>query len=395
MTYPDIRSKSGKTPFPIGLIGRKINVEMKLLNPVSRCLLFFILLGWPGSIAASRAAEARLEPVFQDGLSQFTGVAVSKTGRMFINYPRWQGPHEFDVVEVHSNGIAQPFPDKDWNTWQKNESGSNKWVCVQAVYVDDQDNLWVVDPAAPEMESVQGNGSKLVKIDLKKNLVSRIYNFSELAGKNSYINDVRVDTVSNIAYLTESKEGGIVVLDTESGNARMVLRKAPSVQSDPNHQFMVGGAELQRNGKPMKVNSDGIALSPDRQWLYFKPLSDLKLYRIRTADLRNALATGADVTDKVQDLGANFTTSDGMIFDPKGNLYLSDMEHDAIVQVTPALKLQVIAHDPKRLLWPDTFAWSPDGWLYVTCSQIQNMPWSHNGRSTRNAPYQIFKLKVE
>jgi sugar lactone lactonase YvrE len=110
--------------------------------------------------------------------------------------------------------------------------------------------------------------------------------------------------------------------------------------------------------------------------------------------LRDALVTGADVSKKVEDLGANFTTSDGMTFDQRGNLYLSDMEHDAIVQVTPALKLQVIAHD-KRLSWPDTFAWSPDGWLYVTCSQIQNMPWFHNGRSTRTTPYEIFKLKVE
>jgi len=63
--------------------------------------------------------------------------------------------------------------------------------------------------------------------------------------------------------------------------------------------------------------------------------------------------------------------------------------------VTPALKLQVIAHDSKRLLWPDTIASSPDGWLYVSFSQIPNMPWSHNGRSTRNTPYEIFKLKVQ
>ena len=358
---------------------------------------FFVILGGLFLLivaVSARAADAQLVPVFQDNLSQFTGVAVSKTGRMFVNYPRWQGPHDSDVVEVRSNGIAQPFPNKDWNTWQKDQSGSNKWVCVQAVYVDDHDQLWVVDPAAPEMESVEGNGAKLVRIDLKNNQVARIYNLTELAGKNSYLNDVRVDTVSNIAYLTESKEGGIVVLDTETGNARVVLRKAPCVEADPNHQLMIDGAELQRNGKPMKVNSDGIALSPDRQWLYFKPLSDTKLYRVRTADLRDALATGADVSKKVVDLGANFTTSDGMIFDQRGNLYLGDLEHGAIVQVTPALKLQVIAHD-KRLLWPDTFAWSPEGWLYVACSQIQNMPWSHNGRSPRNTPYSIFKLKVE
>jgi sugar lactone lactonase YvrE len=339
-------------------------------------------------------AEAKLVQVYSDNLSQFTGVALSKTGRMFVNYPRWQGPHEYDVAEVHSNGIAQPYPDKDWNSWEKGQGGSNKWVCVQAVYVDDQDQLWVVDPGAPEMETVEDNSAKLVKIDLASNRVARIYNLTDLAGKDSYLNDVRVDTAANIAYLTESKQGGIVVLDTQSGNARMVLRKEPPVLADPNHKFIVGGGELQRYGKPMKGNSDGIALSPDRQWLYFKPLSDTKLYRIRTADLRDALASGADVEKKVEDLGVNFTASDGMIFDKKGNLYLSDMEHDAIVRVTPALKLQVVAHD-QRLIWPDTFALSPDGWLYVTCSQIQNMPWSHNGRSTRTTPYAIYKLKVD
>jgi sugar lactone lactonase YvrE len=366
--------------------------EPSIFSIRSRRVFFIFILCLTGFFA--RATDSQLTSVFQDNLSQFTGVALSKTGRMFVNYPRWQGPHDSDVVEVQSNGIAKPYPDKDWNTWDKNQSGSNKWVCVQAVYVDDKDQLWVVDPAAPEMETVQGNGAKLVRIDLKSNQVVRIYNLTELAGKNSYLNDVRVDTVSNIAYLTESKEGGIVVLNTDTGNARMVLRKEPSVQSDPNHQFMVDGAELQRNGKPMKINSDGIALSPDRQWLYFKPLSDTKLYRIRTADLQNALTTGADVGKNVEDLGPNFTCSDGMTFDNQGNLYLSDMEHNAIVQINPARKLEVIAHD-KNLIWPDTFAWSPDGSLYVTCSHIQEMPWFHNGRSTRTTPYTIYKLKVE
>src|SRR5690348_1410379 len=94
------------------------------------CLVFLWLAAWAG-----HAADSQLVQVFQDNLSQFTGVALSKSGRMFVNYPRWQGPHDFDVVEIQSNGIARPFPDKEWNSWDKNQSGSNKWVCVQAVYV--------------------------------------------------------------------------------------------------------------------------------------------------------------------------------------------------------------------------------------------------------------------
>ncbi len=355
-------------------------------------LLFSWLL--TAAFGCFAAESPQLVTVFQDNLSQFTGVAVSKTGRMFVNYPRWQGPHDVDVAEVKTNGVQQPFPDKDWNTWEKNQSGSNKWVCVQAVYVDDKDELWVVDSGAPGMESVQDTGAKLVRFDLGKDRVIRNYNLTDLAGRDSYLNDVRVDTSNHMAYLTESKEGGIVVLDTDSGKARAVLRRESPVLSDPNHRFMIDGAEFQRDGKPMKVNSDGIALSTDKQWLYFKPLTDTKLYRIRTQDLRDALASGADVQGKVSDLGTNFTTSDGMIFAPSGNLYMGDIERSAIMRVTPDLKSNVVVQD-KRLIWPDSFAWSSDGWLYVSCSQVQNMAWSHNGRSTRTTPYTIYKLRVE
>jgi sugar lactone lactonase YvrE len=127
---------------------------------------------------------------------------------------------------------------------------------------------------------------------------------------------------------------------------------------------------------------------------YYKALSDTKLYRIPTQALRDTGLGKKELASKVEDLGSNFTTSDGMIFDQQGGLFLSDSEHDAIVRLDPDLKPKTVAHD-ERLIWPDTFAWSPDGWLYVTCSQIQTMPWSHNGVSTRTTPYTIYKLKVE
>jgi len=42
----------------------------------------------------------QLELVFSDDTYQLTGVAVSKEGRLFTNYPLWPGPHKYDVVEV-------------------------------------------------------------------------------------------------------------------------------------------------------------------------------------------------------------------------------------------------------------------------------------------------------
>jgi sugar lactone lactonase YvrE len=339
------------------------------------------------------AEETKLTSIFEDKNCQFTGMAYSPSGRLFVNYPRWEDPHQFDLVEV-IRGVGRPYPDTNWNSWTAKENGSNKWVCVQGIYVDDTNRLWVVDPAAPKMEKVVPNSAKLVCIDLKTDHVLRSYNLTDVAGTNSYLNDVRVDTHTKTAYLTESKNGGIVVVDLDSGDARLVLAKHNSVKTDPNYKFTINGAELMRNGKPFKGNSDGIALSPDHLWLYYKPLSDTKLSRIHTADLRNADLSPGDLEKKVENLGANFTASDGMIFDHQGNIYLSDAEHDSIVRVTPDLKWEAIAHD-RRLMWPDTFAFAPSGSLCVTCSQIQNMAWCHDGKSNRTTPYTIYRLAIE
>jgi hypothetical protein len=46
----------------------------------------------------------------------------------------------------------------------------------------------------------------------------------------------------------------------------------------------------------------------------------------------------------------------------------------------------------KRLLWPDTLSWGPHRELYVTASQIENMPRFNNGVSTRTEPYKLWKI---
>ena len=359
---------------------------------------FILLLLWlaGAALVLGMAVEPQLAPVFQDKDHQFTGVAISKKGRMFVNYPRWESPHQLDLTEVSADGRQKPYPNLGWNSWDRGDSGSNRWVCVQAVWVDDQDNLWVVDPASPQMEGVQGDGAKLVEIELTNDQVRAVYNLTDVVGRHSYLNDVRVDTATRTAYLTESQNGGIVVVDLASGQARLVLKGTDFVRADNQRAVMIDGTALNRNGKPFVGQSDGIALSPDRQWLYFKPLSDVKLCRVRTADLRNPNLGESDLEKRTYDLGNKFSASDGLIFDKQGNLYLSDMENDAIMRVTPGpnAELKVVVHDKEKLIWPDTFSWFPDGSLCVSCSQIQNMAWCHNGKSTRTTPYTIYKLKV-
>jgi sugar lactone lactonase YvrE len=169
--------------------------------------------------AIASAAELREVASFTD--KQITGVGVStKSGRIFVNFPYWSDDHSISVAEI-VNGQPKAFPDEEWN---RPGPASSHFVCVQSVVVDDRDNLWVLDPAAPKMQEVVKEGPKLVKIDLATNQVVQTIPFGEdVAPKKSYLNDVRIDTRTNTAFITESARGAIIVVDLKNSKARRLL----------------------------------------------------------------------------------------------------------------------------------------------------------------------------
>ncbi|MFC5873306.1 Sugar lactone lactonase YvrE [Chryseobacterium arachidis] len=338
--------------------------------------------------------NTQLEEVFSDSTYQLTGVAVAKDNRVFVNYPYWLDTHSYSVVEV-KDGKPVPYPDVEWNSFKKGEDGQNKFVTVQSVVTDDKGFLWVVDAAGIGLGKVYQHSSKVVKINLATNKIEKIYRFPEnVVNEDVYINDIRVDNENGFAYLSNSNTGGIVVLNINTGDSRLVLANSPSVKSDPNYHFSPLGTELKKgDGSLLKVNSDGIALTPDNQYLYYKPLTDNRLYRIKTDLLRDFKTNEVVLNKSVEDLG-KFITTDGMIFDKKGNLYLGDLEKNSIVKITPDLKMQTIVEDDEKLIWPDSYSISDDGYLYISNSQIQLMPWFHNGKEQFKKPFKVFRIKI-
>jgi len=338
--------------------------------------------------------NAQLEQFFADSIYQLTGVAVAKDNRVFVNYPYWLDNHSYSVVEV-KNGKLFPYPDPEWNSFKKGEDGKNKFVTVQSVVTDDKGFLWVVDAAGIGLGKVYQQSNKVVKINLATNKIEHIYRFPQnVAGEDVYLNDIRIDNKNGFAYLTNSNTGGIVVLNINSGESRLVLTNSSSIKSDPNYHFSPLGPELKKgDGSLLKVNSDGIALTPDNQYLYYKPLTDNRLYRIKTDGLRDFKTPDKVLENNVEDLG-KFVTSDGMIFDKKGNLYLGDLEKNSIVKITPDLKMHTVVQDDEKLIWPDSYSISDDGYLYISNSQIQLMPWFHNGKVKFKKPFKVFRIKI-
>jgi sugar lactone lactonase YvrE len=346
---------------------------------------------------AGQNGAAELTEVFTDANFQLTGVTIAKSGRLFLNYPRWSDHYVNAVVEIQKDRTVKPYPDELWNRWSGKAGDAGKqFVCVQSVVVDDNEVLWVVDSGAPLMGPALVAGAKLVSIDLKGNQVSHIYTFGpDVIKPNSYLNDVRIDNRRRFAYMTDSGEGGIVVVDLASGKAHRALDGHASVMAQEGTTLTIDGKKLLgADGKPPKINSDGIALSPDREYLYYQALTGKTLYRVKTAALRDAnksKAAVAAVAAAVEKVADTFPV-DGLWMDKQGNIYLSGLEQKGVLRMTPDKKIESMATDD-RLEWPDTFTQAADGTMYVSASHINESPRFNGGKEARKLPYGVFKFK--
>lgn len=341
-------------------------------------------------------APATLTPIAQSSNKQWTGVAVSSTGRVFVNSPHSHPDHTWSVAELKPDGSLTPFPDANTNLPFTTTNPINHWVCVQSVHVDAKDRLWVLDTGNPLLYGVIPSGAKLWATDLRDPKADGfIFIFPpDIAKPNSYLNDVRVDVTLDIAYITDSGIGGLIVLDLKTDKAIRRLDGHPSVLAEAITPI-IDGREVRHTSGPMKgqpprIHSDGIALSPDRNYLYWQALTGRTLYRIKTSILRDAALSDSAVAAAVENLGPTVMT-DGIEFDANGNLYFSALEKNAIVVRTPDGTLSTHIQDP-RLSWPDSFALGPKNTMYVTTAQIHRTSWFAPDGSMPTTPYQLFSF---
>jgi sugar lactone lactonase YvrE len=320
---------------------------------------------------------------------QPTGVAISQTDRIFVNFPRHAQIPSPSVGELR-DGALIPYPDAQMNAWdgQPGDSARRCFVCAHTVHVDAGDTLWILDPANPGHAGVVPGGAKLVKVDLATNLVSRIYTFDgDVAPAGSYLNKVRI--ARGHAFITDSDLGALVVLDLETGKARRVLESEPCTKAEP-------GVSLAIDGQLVKfppVHADGIAIDPGFEHVYFKALIGRTIYRVAVSALLEPTLSPADLGRRVETVAISEPTG-GMEFDSQGNLYLTGVQEDAIKVLRPNGHIEFFAR-AVDFLWPDTIAISRAGDLVFTASQLHLMPGYNDGVDRRTPPYKIFRLKLQ
>jgi hypothetical protein len=307
---------------------------------------------------------------------RWTGIAVADDGRVFVNFPRWSDDVPVSVLVVGSDGSRKPFPDREWNGWKPGDDPARAFVCVQSVHIDRRGDLYVLDPANPKFAGVVPGGPKLLRFSTDGGPPKRIYRLGgDVAGPESYLNDVRVTADGSTAYITDSGRPGLVVVDLVQGSARRRLDQHPALSST-GAVLSFDGRAWTREGRAPHIHSDGIALHPDDDRLYLHALTASALYEL---DL-DALRRGNTQIRRV----ASSAPVDGMLMLPDGRLLLTGLE-DRTIRVYTEGPIRNLLRDP-RLVWPDSLARGPNGWVYVTTARI------HEGDAP-TGPFGVYRFR--
>ncbi len=315
-------------------------------------------------------------------------VAVNQDGRVFLTLHPEARP-EFNVVEL-VDGEVIPFPSAEW---QPDGIQEKSFQEVLSIRIDQQNRLWALDTGS------HGIGQpRLLAFDLSSGALVHEYDFpSSIFGLGSHANDFQVSPDGLYLYISDAsilaKTPALIVYSVEKRESRRILENDASVKS--------GHYEPVVQGRPMTVAGiftinpgvDGIALSRDGETLFYASVSGDMLYKLPTRHLKYAQANNKILAGFVEPVGRK-TMTDGMTTDNQNNVYLTDIEHSAIIRMNDQGERTTLLKTDK-LRWPDGFSFGPDGYLYITNSALHEVIGRLPSDVKKQAPYPVYRIKTD
>jgi sugar lactone lactonase YvrE len=306
-------------------------------------------------------------------------IAVGADGTVFFTFhPDGDPPHAVMQLRDGTPVPVAPPPNAPFQS-------------VLSLRIDRQGRLWTLD------HGNYGRGQpRLTAFDPRSGRELQHYDFpSGVAGLLSMLNDFQVDPAGEHIYIAEASPiagtPAIVVYDVGARTSRRLLDGHPSVRTE-DYRIQAPGRDMTLLGLfTLRIGVDTIALDRRGEWLYYGPVTGGTLYRVRTADLNDTSLSPEALGARVEAYAPK-PISDGASSDDQGRIYLTDPEHSAVLAIEPDRRLRTLVKDPK-LRWPDGLSFGPDGWLYVTCSALQDVLFRSAASREAHKPYQIYRFK--
>jgi len=343
------------------------------------------------------AAPSNLEVVAKFESSRPGNPTVTPEGRIILSMQPLDGP-EFRVVELMANGNLKPFPTLDWADGP--EKGKVGLASVIGVDTTADGVVYILDMGS------QTSPAQIVAWDSVNNkLVKNIKVDKSVMVGNSFLQDFALDTKRNMMYIADTTLGNLVgesksafvVVDLETGKARRVLESQAELMS-PKHTVVINdsvmGAKREDGSKvPLYLGLNPITIDEQNEWVYFGTVNGDKVYRIPAAILADEKASTEKQAESIE-FFSDKKPSDGMIIGPKGNIYVGDVEKNAIA-VTNKAGYNIVAQDNQLLDWADGFSIDKEnGYLYITQNQLHLHPALNEGEEGSSKPYHLLRMKL-
>lgn len=285
---------------------------------------------------------------------------ISADGRMFLSMSPL-GASTVKLYEQLEDGTLVEFPSKEINA---------SLGAVITARVTDDGIMWILDLGKRNFIGWNINTNELVK---------EIVLPEDVLVEHSFLQDYALDQKRNRAIIADMSQADLksapvpafIIVDLESGDAKRVAQGHSALMPE-----IDGGLAL-----------NPITIDQNYEYVYFGALNGRTIYRVPAASFDG---DGSSVVDSIEKHSEK-SFSDGMTIDNAGNIYVADIEANAVGHSTPE-GFSTIAPVPEGESWPDGFAFGTDGYLYVTVNQLDRTK-AVSGSETGTGNYSLMRLK--
>lgn len=357
------------------------HTRQRTMNANFLCLLLACLL-------LSACQDEEIHYVTENGTTiervaesewQWSSLAITKEQRIFVAFPRCEDNVALSVGEITDQRI-KPYPNPKINQFRTGDNVDNpSFISVQALWTGLNNRLWILDAANPQKKGIQSTGPVLYAIDLESNTIEKTFQFpaSTYSNHSSFSNLIICES-KNIAYIADSGDGAIVILDIHTGKYKKRLIKDPSTKAETNSLFVNASKWVQR------IHVHCLSLDRTGDVLYYMPVSGYHLYKIPTAALLNNDIPEDELSRFVQRV-ALVGASQNILHWDDNTLLFSNIENNGIGKLEREEEFSFLVQH-KEFSWISDLQ-RVDSTLYCITSQKHLPP----GQRTH---YKLFKISL-
>lgn len=348
------------------------------------------------AILFNTAQAADLEVVAQLEGTRPGNITVTEQGRTFLSMQPLDAP-KLRVAELMRDGTLKAFPTQDWADGP--ESGEVGFTSVIGIDSTDDGVVWILDMGSKDTPTQivawnTINNTLFKRIEISKNV--------QVA--NSFLQDFVVDTKRNKIYIADTTLGNLygeaapafVVVDLDTGKSRRLLQGHNKLLS-PEHEVVINGSRMAAkredgNSEALYLGLNPITIDETNEWVYFGSVNGSVIYRIPADVLASETLNQEALAQRIEFFSEK-RPSDGMIISDTGDIYVGDIEKNAI-GVANKDGYKIFVQDDKLLSWVDGFS-IQGGYLYATQNSLHLHPALNEGEEGSTKPYHILRIKLD